>query len=365
MKLPKAKFLVVFMFLCLFILSCGDTLQHESKTDSDVVVDDLFDDYMNDEELIDIDSVADKDAFVVIDEDEIVVADEDAATPDDDAVVVTDEDEIIDEESETPDSDILPEIGSMVTIPGNTFWQGCRTGVNGSIPDENCSNNESPYHQVTVPSFKIDVYEVTNSHYIQFLNAHGNVCFPSDVCVRPEPARFKLSESTGVWSVDTGFENFPISGVSWYGAKAYCQWVGKRLPTESEWEFAARGTDERIYPWGDESLSCDYAQYCFCGSGAEEIAVGSKPLGMSPYGLFNMAGNVQEWVEDDWHDDYNVAGKPDDGSAWIDEPRGNYRVARGYSTQNWLYGSFFRTSSRFKILHNGDLIYKGFRCASE
>ena len=277
--------------------------------------------------------------------------------------------ETVDEDTETPDSDALPETGSMVTIPGATFWQGCRTDVNGSTADTDCYSGESPYHQVSVPSFKMDAYEVTNAQYIQFLNAEGNICFENE-CVDSDASTtyFKLSETGGVWSVESGFENSPIVEVTWYGAKAYCEWAGKRLPSESEWELAARGTDERLYPWGDETATCDYAVMNDGGNGCGTAApyywaVGSKPSGISPYGLFDMAGNVWEWVEDDWHDDYSVTGRPDDGSAWIDSPRGSYRVLRGGSWD----GNYqdLRASNRNYGSPANSYNHGGFRCASE
>ena len=132
--------------------------------------------------------------------------------------------------------------------------------------------------------------------------------------------------------------NQPVVGVSWHECQAYCRWRSAaegqhyHLPSEAEWEKAARGTDGRQYPWGNKfdasrlnSLEGDQFVYL-------TTPVGIYSTGANPYGCLDMAGNVWEWVEDDWHDSYDDA--PDDGSAWVDNPRGTYRVVRGGSWGN-------------------------------
>ena len=367
--------IILTIFFILTVISCNSP--------NDIDWDSFLGEPENDSEVADIDTGdtgETADTILIADEDEIT---DNSQTPDiseqdtnleNDIEPVVDEDSFVDEiaesdnDTETPDEDGLPETGSMVTIPGNSFWQGCRTTINGNTADPDCSSNESPYHQVSVPSFKMDVYEVTNSHYIQFLNKNGNICFENG-CVSTGSLDLKLSESGGVWSIDSGFDNFPVVEVTWYGAKTYCEWAGKRLPSESEWELAARGTDERLYPWGDETATCDYAVMNDEEYGCETVspyywAVGSKPNGISPYGLFDMAGNVREWVEDDWHDDYSVAGRPDDGSAWIDFPaRWISRVLCGGS---WKHlNQYLRASYRFNLNPELSINYIGFRCASD
>src|SRR5574338_706593 len=98
------------------------------------------------------------------------------------------------------------------------------------------------------------------------------------------------------WGV-AGKEKHPINGVNWYQAKKYCEWKGKRLPTEAEWELAARGDDGRMFPWGNDTPTCNHVVSDSCGTSGTG-PVGSKPLGDSPYGLHDMGGNVLEWCSD-------------------------------------------------------------------
>ena len=139
--------------------------------------------------------------------------------------------------------------------------------------------DEKPVHRVYLDEFFIDKYEVTNEQYNQ--------------CV-----------SAGPCSPNNKYDGFtdprqPVVGVDWNQASTFCSWAGKRLPTEAEWEKAARGTDGRTYPWG-EGIDCSRANYGDCGHGKTK-PVGTYPSGASPYGAMDMAGNVWEWVAD-WYD---------------------------------------------------------------
>jgi formylglycine-generating enzyme required for sulfatase activity len=137
-------------------------------------------------------------------------------------------------------------------------------------------------HTVYLDAFYIDRTEVTNAQY--------RACVEAGACSQPH--------DTG-WYNDPNRAEHPVVYVDWNQANAYCRWAGKRLPTEAEWEKAARGTDGRTYPWGNSDPDCNKANYGDCVG--DKTAVGSYPAGASPYGALGMAGNVCEWVAD-WYD---------------------------------------------------------------
>ena len=152
--------------------------------------------------------------------------------------------------------------------------------------------------------------------------------------------------------------------VSWALASAYCGWAGARLPTEAEWEFAARGDTGRAYPWGDEPATCDRAVMNEtgddgCGT-SFTYPVCSLPAGNTPEGLCDMAGNVWEWVEDDFHFSYD--GAPDDGGAWIDEPRSLSQSYRGGSFAGGAATMTATNRNGFDPLAAAQISI-GFRCA--
>ena len=231
-----------------------------------------------------------------------------------------------------------------VIVSGGPFMMGCNEPV-----DNHCFDNERPYHEVNVPEFEIDITEVTMEQYRACVNS-GSCSIPST-----------YSEYCN-WSYSDR-EDHPVSCIDWYQAKLYCEWSGKRLCSESEWEKAARGTDGRIYPWGNQEATCARAVMKFNGTGCGEDRtwpVGSKPAGV--YGLYDMAGNVDEWVEDDWHSSYSSnEGAPTDGSAWIGNPREPERIERGggiFSDSTFLV----RTSFRFNVSPSGGIGVLGIRC---
>lgn len=203
----------------------------------------------------------------------------------------------------------------MVLVPGGPFDMGCND------PADDCLyENASPYHPADVPTFAIDMQETTADEY--------KSCVTDGACTEPSTV-----DGLGTFaSVETKLH--PVNYADWSQAEAYCSWGGKRLCSEAEWEKAARGTDGRKYPWDETVATCTYAilkhtQLDGCGT-SETWPVGAKPAGNSPYGAMDMIGNVSEWVEDCWHDDFH--GAPADGSAWVDDAS-CWRVAKGGSFQ--------------------------------
>jgi formylglycine-generating enzyme required for sulfatase activity len=208
--------------------------------------------------------------------------------------------------------------------------------------------NEQPVHSVTVPSFEMTQTEVTVSQYGDCVNAL--------VCTVPVSGG-----SYDNWGV-AGRENHPVNRVLWNQAVAFCVWVGGRLPSESEWEYAAsNGASENIYPWGDVEATCDYAVMneggYGCGTGFT-MDVCSKPAGNTSHGLCDMSGNPKEWVQDWWHHDYT--GAPDDGSAW--DESSSYRAVRG---GGFGFSVSLSASHRDIYLATGHGKDIGFRCARD
>ena len=189
----------------------------------------------------------------------------------------------------------------FIPIPGGTFEMG-------SVDTEWAQ----PVHTVTVPDFEMARSEVTIGEYRVCVDA--GIC-PTPVCRFPE--------------MPEGTEEHPVSCVRWEHTQLFAAFVGARLPTEAEWEYAARSGGQEIdYPWGPEPATCDRFNFGPCERGPMPVC--SLPLGHTVHGLCDMAGNIHEWIEDDWHADYT--GAPNDGSAWVDEPRNNLRVTRGGSS---------------------------------
>lgn len=233
----------------------------------------------------------------------------------------------------------------MVLVSAGPFLMGSYEG----------REDERPMREVFLDSFYIDKYEVTNAEYIKFLKAiggHVGRCEGYD-CVETiyENADSHILIEGGEYVVEEGYEEHPVIKVSWYGAKAYCEHYGKRLPTEAEWEKAARGTDGRKYPWGNEfhpgRLNSDYRV-------GDTTPVGSYPDGVSPYGAYDMAGNVWEWVED-WYNAYP-------GSDYFSDFFGmKYKVVRGGS---WNHPKEDARCACRDIAHpERHILVVGFRCA--
>lgn len=172
----------------------------------------------------------------------------------------------------------------MAHIPAGSFPMGSDTGP----------QDERPQHKVDVGEFFIDRLPVTNGQFAQFMNVAGVQAADGQRWYDVDDTDARIHRRDGKWQGDPGFENHPVAEVSWYGAVAYCRSLNKRLPTEAEWEKAARGTDGRKYPWGNDPP--DRSRAHFAAGWNDTRPVGSFPKGASPYGVLDMAGNGWEWV---------------------------------------------------------------------
>jgi formylglycine-generating enzyme required for sulfatase activity len=240
-----------------------------------------------------------------------------------------------------------------VAIEGGSFEMGREeVTLYGEYPEQ----NEQPEHQVEVPAFEMLRTEVTVEQY--------RSCFEAAVCTEPQP----VPDEICFWSEGEEYDGHSINCVDWFQAGTFCVWVGGRLPTEAEWEYAARSGGQHIlFPWGDEEATCEHAVIGGPGEppccGAEICAPCSKPPGATDQGLCDMSGNVYEWVQDRYHEDYD--GAPSDGSAWEtpadDWPVCVNRATRSGSVLHDWYGA--RTTKRFMSQPQLNGGFLGFRCA--
>ena len=211
----------------------------------------------------------------------------------------------------------------MVLIPGGTFTMGSPGG----------EADERPLHEVTLEPFYMDIHEVTNSQYGAFLAETGH----------PRPA---------FWHPDIDRPDDPVVGVAWKDAYTYARWAGRRLPTEAEWEYAARGANrDGEYPWGSTIAK---HQANFSSFGITPV----KSFHPNGYGLYDMVGNVWEWCSDWYGKDYygyNIAGQPGG------PPSGTYKVLRGGA---WYCDARqVRLTNRYYSLPEASSFHIGFRCA--
>jgi formylglycine-generating enzyme required for sulfatase activity len=213
----------------------------------------------------------------------------------------------------------------MVPVPAGVFPMGSPSG----------DQDETPVHDVFLDAFLIDRNLVTGGQYRTFLHANG----------RGRPTFFETGDITG---------RLPVVAVDWFDARDYCQWLGKRLPTEAEWEKAARGTDGRTYPWGDE---IDHSLANYGGGPGRTTEVGSYETGVSPYGVYDMAGNVWQWLSD-WYDGGYYAVSP--GRNPQGPESGTFRILRGGSWGSNPYSLRSTYRIRNEPAITGGFI--GFRC---
>lgn len=231
----------------------------------------------------------------------------------------------------------------MVYVPEGTFTMGSDDG----------ELNEKPVRLVYLDAYWIDKYEITNAQY--------ELCVADGACIKPNNDRSHTQEN---YYGNPDFADYPVVFVDWNQANSYCEWAGGRLPTEAEWEKAARGPEGNLYPWGNNDANCSLANY---NQGSydqpnscvgDTSQVGSFPEGASYYGVMDMAGNVWEWVND-WY-------RPYDATETINpigpDSEQDYKVIRGNSWYN--VGSDIRSSyrSRHKPTGGNNSNF-GFRCA--
>jgi formylglycine-generating enzyme required for sulfatase activity len=229
----------------------------------------------------------------------------------------------------------------MALIGGGPFLRGSPPGVG--------EQDERPQRQLELDTYRIDRFAVTVAQYRRCVEARS--------CTAPD------EEKLCNWGeASRKRDDHPVNCVSWEQATAYCAWAGKRLPTEAEWEKAARGTDGRLFPWGDTMPSCSLANYAlgeerYCVG--QTAPVGAYPASQSPFGVVQLAGNVFSWVAD-WHDKEYYALSP------ARNPTGplvgKHRVVRGGS---WFSPAVdLRVAIRNLIPSGVRLNYVGFRCVS-
>jgi len=210
-------------------------------------------------------------------------------------------------------------------------------GSNGDPRDK-----EYPEHPVYLDAFWMDKVEVTNAMYEE--------CVNSGACHLPVP---RLNPYYGKWA----YRDLPVVYVNWYGAEKYCAWAGRRLPTEAEWEKAARGTDARIYTWGDSRPNPRLANFAETLIG-QPLSAYRYPLGASPYGILNMGGNVREWVAD-WFDYKYYLNSPYKNPKGADT--GTERSLRGGAYD--ADATDITTFRRYKHEPDSAGLSRGFRCA--
>ena len=242
-----------------------------------------------------------------------------------------------------------------VYVPAGTFEMG---GL-----DPSAETDEKPAHKVTMPAFWIDKFDVTNGMYVQCVSA--GACDP--------PLSFS-SKTVSSYFNNSQYNDFPVVNVPWTDATTYCKWAGRHLPTEAEWEYAARGTDLRTYPWGDQAPDSTRANYNYMVG--DTTKVGSYPAGASPFGVLDMVGNVSQWLNDFFDGTYYSKSVVLNPTGPIGRTGFFFRAIRGGTFQDDPLT--IRLANRASMLgpnpnaqqgtpaYTGDYSPKvGFRCASD
>ena len=249
-------------------------------------------------------------------------------------------------------------VPGSVTIPAGSFKMGCDKEIEG-----NCPEDTVPVHEVALSSYVMDKFEVPVELFEK--------CIAENVCTNENADEPHYSTSSDSYKCNIGNserKNHPANCVTWYGAKAYCEWLGKRLPTEAEWENAAKSGKVQIYPWGNTPVaSCDNTvmkgSANGCGSNTTS-PIGSKIAGVSEQGIFDLSGNVAEYTED-WYEKkfYSTEDASKADTQGPDEPeKDKFKVIRGGS---YIYEeSHARSSFRGSVQLDATDSDFGFRCVS-
>jgi formylglycine-generating enzyme len=235
----------------------------------------------------------------------------------------------------------------MVLVPAGPFPMGVPKG------DRDGGRDEYPRHQVDLDAFYIDKHEVTNGRYQQFVKATGH-----------RIPQHPTNQARTLWKGDQVSDSVaerPAVNVDWHDAEAYCTWAGKRLPTEAEWEKSAKGTEDRRFPWGNVEPTAKHLNFNQQWIGEKTLMpVGSYELGKSPYGAYDMAGNVWEWVAD-WYDPAYYEKSPAKNPKGPEQGTDKVLRSSGWAVETPLVRIFTRVKSDPLIRNEST----GFRCAMD
>jgi len=252
------------------------------------------------------------------------------------------------ESSTGPPTEVIGKDGApMVLVPEGPFPMGVPPG------DRDGGRDEYPRHEVHLDAYYLDKFEVTNGRYLEFVRATGH-----------RTPQNEKDASRNLWHgglMPESVTDRPVINVDWHDAEAYCHWAGKRLPTEAEWEKAARGTDDRRFPCGNVEPTPKHLNYSQRWIGEKTLMpVGSYEAGKSPFGAYDMAGNVWEWVAD-WYDPLYYEKSPARNPKGPDT--GTQKVLRssGWEVETPLVRSFTRVNSD-PLNRNAST---GLRCAAD